>query len=304
MHSDKGGIGRGGRGGGEGEGIDKEECRFPAIISALIGPFIVSPSPLHTINERDTDIENDNSVINIKQTIDKINDIEILQNTETPSQLFERRVCTHVPKEIEKREVADVVTNFLAFVRLTAFRGNPNHSSGMEHLSVNDIVDLGLQQNTLTVDMVLGKLIIKIFQFNSTYAIDSSSGPSCPSFEKEFYAVQNLFSSVLRDEFLHSLIATVAGNVRASNAAANSLLPGYSITVHGQQTNTQKEKDLLWSEMFDDNEMDEECLRSSHEYYAQWATDLISHTNASSELLAVYDCNCVYHNNYYLLNAF
>ena len=221
MHSDKGGIGRGVRGGDEGKSIDKEEYRFPAIISALIGPFIASPSPLHTINERGTDIENDNSVINIKQTIDKINDIEILQNIETPSQLFERRVCTHVPKEIEKREVADVVTNFLAFVRLTAFRGNPNHSSGMEHLSVNDIVDLGLQQNTLTVDMVLGKLIIKIFQFDSTYAIDSSSGPSCLSFEKEFYAVQNLFSSVLRDEFLHSLIATVAGRMIKSHEKIN-----------------------------------------------------------------------------------
>ena len=76
--------------------------------------------------------------------------------------------------------------------------------------------------------------------------------------------------------------------MRASNAAANSLLPGYSLPVHGQQTNSDKEIFFTWSDVLDENEMDEESLKCSHEHYALWATDLVSHTSASSECMYMY----------------
>ena len=83
--------------------------------------------------------------------------------------------------------------------------------------------------------------------------------------------------------FFLFLSFSILGNVRSSNAAANSLVAGYASSVHGQQMHAQR--DLVWSDMFDENEMDEECLKSSHENYAIWATDLLSHTNASGKAI-------------------
>ena len=213
MHDEKN------EGGGDersaGESVKKERKMFPAIISALIGPLIHSPpipTPIRTIDKNESDLHNDNSVIKNKQNIGKINNIEILRNIETPSQLSERCVSTYVPTEIGKK-IADVVRNFLAFIRLVAFRGNAHHSSGLEYLSVGDIINVGLQMNTLTVDVVLGQLIVKIFQFDSTYGIDFSNRTSCTMSKENFTTGQNLFSSILREEFIRSLIATVAGEI-------------------------------------------------------------------------------------------
>ena len=214
MHDEnKGGGGGGGR--GVTEGVERERKMFPPIISALIGSLIQSPpipTPVLTIDKSESDIDNDNSVIKNKQNIGKINNIEILRNIETPSQLSERCVSTYVPTEIGKK-IADVVRNFLAFIRLVAFRGNAHHSSGLEYLSVGDIINVGLQMNTLTVDVVLGQLIVKIFQFDSTYGIDFSNRTSCTMSKENFTTGQNLFSSILREEFIRSLIATVAGKI-------------------------------------------------------------------------------------------
>ena len=214
MHDEKN------EGGGDersaGESVKKERKMFPAIISALIGPLIHSPpipTPIRTIDKNESDLHNDNSVIKNKQNIGKINDIVILRNIETPSQLSERCVSTYVPTEIGKKKIADVVRNFLAFIRLVAFRGNAHHSSGLEYLSVGDIINVGLQMNTLTVDVVLGQLIVKIFQFDSTYGIDFANRTSCTLSEEKISIGQNLFSSLLREEFIHSLIATVAGKL-------------------------------------------------------------------------------------------
>ena len=210
---------KGGGGGGERgvtEGVERERKMFPAIISALIGSLIQSPpipTPVLTIDKSESDIDNDNSVIKNKQNIGKINNIEILRNIETSSEVSKRCVSTYVTTEIGKKKIADIVRHFLTFIRLVAFRGNPHHSSGLEYLSVGDIINVGLQMNTLTVDIVLGQLIVKIFQFDSTYGIDFANRTSCTLSEEKFSVGQNLFSSLLREEFIRSLIATVAGKI-------------------------------------------------------------------------------------------
>ena len=40
-------------------------------------------------------------------------------------------------------------------------------------------------------------------------------------------------------------------------------------------------RDLVWSDQVDENEMDEECLKSSNEQYTTWASNVLLH-NAST----------------------
>ena len=204
-------------GGGDVEGVEEEAFSFPAIISALI-PSNATPLPSINNNEdslhRNENKDNNENVYGINKT----NTTDIPSNIGTPTSTPTQVQVPTIPNipitactEEEKKKIADVAYNFLTFIRLTAFRGNPYHSSSLEYLAVSDITSIGIQQNSLTVDSVIGPLIIKIFQSNSSYG-EYSSSTSSIYLEKRHSVRQNLFASFLREGMLHSLIATVAGN--------------------------------------------------------------------------------------------
>ena len=75
------------------------------------------------------------------------------------------------------------------------------------------------------------------------------------------------------------MILTISnsGNVRSSNAVANaSTNSSSSSTLAGSKTPF---RDLLWCDHTDPDEMDGECLKSSHEQHALWVTDALLHAS-------------------------
>lgn len=46
-------------------------------------------------------------------------------------------------------------------------------------------------------------------------------------------------------------------------------------------------RDLVWSDAVDENEMDEECLKSSNEQYALWTTDVLLHSSSTGTYYAL-----------------
>jgi hypothetical protein len=78
-------------------------------------------------------------------------------------------------------------------------------------------------------------------------------------------------------DFLHHIHDHYTGNVRSSNAVANaSTNSSSSSTLSGSKTPF---RDLLWCDVTDPDEMDGECLKSSHEQHALWVTDALLHAS-------------------------
>ena len=100
-------------------------------------------------------------------------------------------------------------------MRLTAFRQNSSIGSSstcgsnLLDLAIDDVTAAGLQQNSLSTDMVLGQLLIDVVRsdyIDGEYSLREGEECSVGVGEGHDY-----FISSLREEILCSLIATVAG---------------------------------------------------------------------------------------------
>jgi hypothetical protein len=103
-------------------------------------------------------------------------------------------------------ESANVIAQKLVlFIRLVTFRGDPYYVSGLEYLGVDDITAAGTQLKSLTMDMILGPLLIAILKSNKYNKIEKTC--------IEDIKVQriNSFVTALRDELLHSIVGVIAG---------------------------------------------------------------------------------------------
>ena len=98
-------------------------------------------------------------------------------------------------------------------MRLTAFRQNSSIGSSstcgsnLLDLAIDDVTAAGLQQNSLSTDMVLGQLLIDVVRsdyIDGEYSL--KEGEEC-----SVGVGHDCFISSLREEILCSLIATVAG---------------------------------------------------------------------------------------------
>ena len=141
--------------------------------------------------------------------------------------------------------------NLIVFCRLTVFRGSPSYSSGLEYLSVDEVTWAGLVKDSLSVDVVVGRVLMGVLRSdhnvigngdkveidqnnddnnahrddnNGVHEVLNDGGKGEKGIrgnkeelsltkgdEREFSSDHDSFISSLRRGLVRSLIATVAG---------------------------------------------------------------------------------------------